>query len=659
MKHFTLKFRISLVIIIFTLAPLFVQLSLSQKTSTENLMGNVQELNESVNRSYLEKFDNYINQAANIIEIIPQSVDVLSLDPIGRERAIRKMAVSDLSIKQVTLADIEGNILFSTDTSLNGSNEFQQRWFLEAMKGERYISDSFFDSKMRLPVFSISVPVMNQYQKPAGAINALVGLDGIQSICQQIKTGETGYTYIVDKNGVVLAHPQYKEMVLNGYNAVTNMIQGAMKVVKGETGTENYEGSNNSKVMGTYDIIPSTGWGIISEIEISEILEPVKKEKSRYMIIAIIAFVIAAAASYWTALMITKPLLAMSHIAGEYQNGILSKRITVESNDEIGKLQSSLNAMADSLAGVLTEVNCAVEEVNHFSQGLSENANISAASIQEISAIVENVADGAAAQINSLGETTNIADEVSLSVEKVSHDSKEVADAAREAAQKAKEGADNIKVVNESMEAIKNNVASSASLVERLGVKSSEVSSIVNIIRDIADRTNMLALNAAIEAARAGEAGRGFAVVADEVRNLADQTKEASMNIETLIDEIQKETMETVDSMHKGLDDVEHSTDAIRVAYGTFDNIIYKVQCVAEEIIVVSDSIYQLKNDMDRIVESLGKVSDISSSTSEGTQNILAGTEEQASALQQINESASKLNEMAETLQKTVGRFRL
>ncbi|MFA7573041.1 MAG: cache domain-containing protein, partial [Lutispora sp.] len=160
MKLLTLKFRISLVIIIFTLAPLFVQLSLSQKTSTENLMGNVQELNESVNRSYLEKFDNYINQAANIIEIIPQSVDVLSLDPIGRERAIRKMAVSDLSIKQVTLADIEGSILFSTDTSLNGSNESQQRWFFEAMKGERYISDSFFDSKMRLPVFSISVPVM-------------------------------------------------------------------------------------------------------------------------------------------------------------------------------------------------------------------------------------------------------------------------------------------------------------------------------------------------------------------------------------------------------------------------------------------------------------------------------------------------------------------
>ncbi|HCJ57497.1 MAG TPA: methyl-accepting chemotaxis protein, partial [Clostridiaceae bacterium] len=207
------------------------------------------------------------------------------------------------------------------------------------------------------------------------------------------------------------------------------------------------------------------------------------------------------------------------------------------------------------------------------------------------------MADGASSQIGSLGETTNIANEVSSSVERVSGDSKEVADYAREAAQRAQEGTDNIKAVNESMETIKTNVENSAALVEKLGVKSSEVTGIVNIIRDIADRTNMLALNAAIEAARAGEAGRGFAVVADEVRNLADQTKEASMDIETVISEIQKETQDTVDAMNKGLNDVDHSAEAIRKAYGDFDTIISMIQSVSEKIVAVSDSIYHLKND--------------------------------------------------------------
>lgn len=659
MKIFTLKFRISLVVIIFTIAPLFVQLSLSLKSSTENMTASIQALNESVNKSYLEKFDNYITQTTKIIEIIPQSADLLSLDPIGKERAIRKLAASDQSIKQATLTDEKGNILFSTDTSLNGSDASQEVWFTEALGGKRYISNSFFDKRTKLPVFIIAVPVLDQSQKPAGVMSAHIGFDYIQGICQKIQTGETGYTYIVDRNGAVLAHPQYKEKVLNGYNAVTNMIQGATKVIKGERGTGQYENSEGEKVMGTYDVIPSTGWGVISEIKLWEVLQPVEKEKNRYAIIAIISFIIAAAASYWLALMITKPLLAMTKVAEEYQNGILSKRITVKSNDEIGKLQSSLNSMADSLAGILTEVNKAVEEVTAFSQGLSENANISAASIQEISAIVDHVADGASSQIGSLGETTNIANEVSSSVERVSGDSKEVADYAREAAQRAQEGTDNIKAVNESMETIKTNVENSAALVEKLGVKSSEVTGIVNIIRDIADRTNMLALNAAIEAARAGEAGRGFAVVADEVRNLADQTKGASMDIETVISEIQKETQDTVDAMNKGLNDVDHSAEAIRKAYGDFDTIISMIQSVSEKIVAVSDSIYHLKNDMDRIIGSLDNVSQISASTSEGTQNILAGTEEQASALQQINESASKLSEMAESLQKTVGRFKL
>jgi len=659
LKRITLKFRICILVIIFTLAPLFVQLSIGLKTTTENLTASIQALNESVNQNYLEKFDNYINQTVKIIEIVPQSADVLTLEGYDRERVIRKLVSSDSSIKRATLADSNGIVLFSTDTSLMGTDAGEEMWYTEALKGNRYISNSFIDEKMHIPLFTISVPILDQMMRPAGVISVQIGFDHIQSIIQNIKTGETGYTYIVDKNGIVLAHPKYKEMVLNKYNAVTNLIKGAVNVVKGQKGTEEYKNSEGKDVIGTYDIIPATGWGIISEIELREVLEPVEKEKAEYVKTAIVFFLIAAAASYLLAVMITKPLLAMSKVAGEYQNGILSRRITVKSNDEIGKLQKSFNAMADSLAAILAEVNKAVEEVNVFTRELSDGANISAASIEEISAIVANVAEGASNQLASLDETNSIANEVALTVESVSNSSREVADSAKEAAQKAQEGSDNIKLVNEKMEVIKSNVENSAALVEKLGTKSLQVSGIVKIIREIAERTNMLALNAAIEAARAGEAGRGFTVVADEVRKLADQTKEASMDIEKVIEEIQKETMETVDAMHEGLKDVEHSVEAIAETNSAFDNIISMIKTVSEKIIQVSESVYQLKDEMSKINDSLDKVSQVSMATSEGTQNILAGTEEQASALQQINESAARLNEMAENLQKTVGRFKL
>lgn len=656
---FTLRLRIALLVIIFTLAPLFVQLFTSLKSSTNNIMNNTQMLNESVNNSLREKFESYITNTVKIIDTLPKAADIFALNPFDQERALRKLAAAEQCIKQIHLADAEGNMIFTTDTLSKGINVSQEIWFMEAMKGKQYISDSSFDKISRIPVFLISAPITGLDQNLNGVICAQISFNSIQYVCQNSKTGETGHTYIVDKNGAVLSHYNFEDMVLDGYNAVTGMIEGAIKVVRGETGTSYYENIDGKKVMGTYSIIPSTGWGIISEIEVWEVMQPVEKEKSRYAIIAIISFIAASIASFWLASMITKPIIKMAAIAGEYKQGVLTNRIKVKSKDEIGRLQESFNAMADSLTDILKRVNDAVIEINNYSQNLSENAGISAASIEEISAISETAADGSKTQIESIHETFDIANEVTQHVEKVYQNTKNAADSAKETANIAQEGTNSINIINEKMEIIKNNVGDSAQLVENLGAKSSEVTGIVNIIHDIADRTNMLALNAAIEAARAGEAGRGFSVVAEEVRKLADQTKEASLDIEVLLEEIQGETLKTVDAMNSGLKDVEQSTEAIKTAYGTFESIISKVESVADEVIGVSSLVYRLRDDMGRIVSALDKVSQISISTSEGTQNILASTEEQSSALQEINESATKLTDMAQALQEIVGRFRL
>jgi methyl-accepting chemotaxis protein len=488
---------------------------------------------------------------------------------------------------------------------------------------------------------------------------AKLGMDDIQNLCKDSELGEDGIVYIVDNLGTIIAHPEYQEKVLKSYNAVENKIEGAMAVAQGKTGTKSYLNDKKQMVVGTYNIIPITGWGLITEIEEAKAMKPVKEAKSTGVVFALIAFVIAIAGSMILAWVITKPLVRMVRVVTEIKDGNFDKRLEVTSKDEIGQLQNAFNLMTESLSQILKEVDIAVAEISKNSTKLSSSAQITTSATEEISSIVEDVAEGAQTQMGTVRATVDVAREIAKSVVNTAEKTQKVSAYARDAAQAAKEGSENINTISDNINVIKNNVVNSAELVDKLGKKSEEVTGIVKIIRDIAGKTNMLALNAAIEAARAGEAGKGFAVVANEIRNLADQTKDASRNIEGLLLEIQKETEDTVAAMNEGLIEVEKGTSIISTTYSTFNKIIDEIHVVAEEIHFVTDSVLVLKEESERISKAVEEVSDIAEATSMGTQSVLASTEEQSSAMQEINYSASQLSKMAGELQQILQKFRV
>ncbi|HYF84361.1 MAG TPA: methyl-accepting chemotaxis protein [Clostridia bacterium] len=650
--------RIILLVMLMTLIPLtFLTLS-SINAQKDTIMGNMNELNTSVNKGLVERINANITQSLKTLELIPQSVDVLAMDSYQQERLIRKIASSQQSaFKEITLTDVNGTVLYSMNTQLNGTNIGQERWYTESMRGQSFISDSYLDAKLRAPAFNIAVPVLDQNKSVAGVLCAKVVLDEIQAFITQTKIGQSGVAYIIDKNGIVFAHPQYKDMVLKSYNTVENMIEGPINLVKGKEGSSQYENNEGEEVIGTYYRVPLTGWGLVTETGVKEALQPVKAAESKAYALIAIAFIISLGGSLLLAYIIVKPLVNMSKVVGEIKNGNLKKRLAVTSKDEIGELQSSFNLMTDSLCTILNEVSDAVSEITEAAQKLSESANISSAATEEISAIVESVAEGAQSQMASVEVTSGVVEEITNKVDETAQKTQAVAVSAEGAAKIAEEGSENINIINGTIGIIKESVVNSASLVERLGSKSAQITGIVKVIRDIAGKTNMLALNAAIEAARAGDAGKGFAVVANEIRNLAEQTRDASKSIETLLLEVQRETQVTVVAMNEGLIEVEKGTEAISSTYSTFDKIIKEIHLVAEEVRVVSNSVLELRNDNIQVIDAVREVSSIAETTSRGTQNVLASTEEQSSAMQEINSSAVRLNEMAVELRTIVNKF--
>ncbi|HYF74939.1 MAG TPA: methyl-accepting chemotaxis protein [Candidatus Nitrosocosmicus sp.] len=650
--------RIILLVMLMTLIPLtFLTLS-SIKDQTNTIMGGMNELNTSVNKGLIESINGNITQSLKTLELIPQSVDILGMDSYQQERVIRKIASSQQqAFKEITLTDAAGTVLYSMSPKLNGTSLAQERWYAEAMRGQSFISDSYLDVKLHAPAFNISVPVLDQNQSVAGVLYAKIVLDELQAFINKTKIGENGVAYIIDKNGIVLAHPQYKEMVLNSYNTVEHMIEGPVNLVKGKEGTSQYENSKGEEVIGTYYRIPVTGWGLVTETGVKEALQPVKAAESKAYTLIAVAFILSLGGSLLLAFIIVRPLVNMSKVAGEIKDGNLKKRLAVTSKDEIGDLQKAFNLMTDSLCTILNEVGAAVGEITKATQRLSESANISSAATEEITAIVESVAEGSESQMASVAVTSMVVQEITNKVSETAKKTLAVASSAQEAAQVAQEGAENINIINGTIGMIKEIVVDSATLVKRLGSKSAEITGIVKIVKDIAGKTNMLALNAAIEAARAGEAGRGFAVVANEIRNLAEQTRDASKSIEALLLEVQRETEVTIGAMNEGLVEVEKGTEAISATYSTFDKIISEIRLVAEEVRLVSDSVLELRSDSMQVIDAVGEVSSIAETASRGTQNVLASTEEQSSAMQEINNSAVSLNEMAVELQNIVNKF--
>ncbi len=642
---------------VFTMICMLIPIVLSISSLKSNITKDLGELNKVTNASIAEKVENQIKQNMLSLDLFTKSSDIFAMDPYQQERALRKLIEN--RFESIIFTDAEGNVLFATDFELKDTNIKDTPWFSEAIKGTNYISDSILDERTKQSIIYISVPVIDQYLKPAAVIAVKMDLDYLHTIIKENKVGENGIAYIIDRKGVVLAHPDIKEKVLKTYNAVEHNIFGAKKIIEGISGTDIYDNDKGEKVYGTYSIIPSTGWGMLTELPVSEAMEPVQKATKQITVMSIIALMLAIIGALILAILITRPLKNMAKVAAEVKNGDLSKRIKITDKDEIGQLQVAFNQMTDSLASVLSEVGIAISEVTDMSQKLSEGAQISSAATEEITAIVESVAEGAQSQISSVNTSANITREISNSVVNTSNKTQTVAQSATGAAQIAQEGSDNIKIINEKIIGIKDNVINSASLVEKLGNKSKEVTSMVKVIKDIAGKTNMLALNAAIEAARAGDAGKGFAVVANEIRNLAEQTKEASKDIETLLTEMQDETDYTVKAMNEGLIEVEAGTAAISATYSTFNKIIEEVQTVARDINNVSEAVLNLKSESERIITSIEEVNEIAETTSLGTQSVLASTEEQASSIQEISNLAVGLSNTAVMLKDIILKFKI
>ncbi|MBW7886964.1 MAG: methyl-accepting chemotaxis protein [Bacteroidetes bacterium] len=313
------------------------------------------------------------------------------------------------------------------------------------------------------------------------------------------------------------------------------------------------------------------------------------------------------------------------------RNADLNSSFSSRTADEVGELQRAFDGFVRQIRETLEQVSA------------SSGAVIKAS--EEISSATEQMAAAAHEQTAQTSEVAHAVESMTETILRNSKNSGDTASTAKKAKEAAETGGAVVYETVHGMKRIAEVVKSSAETVQELGRSSKQIGEIIGVINDIADQTNLLALNAAIEAARAGEQGRGFAVVADEVRKLAERTTKATKEIAGMIKKIQTDTHGAVDSMQKGIQQVDEGILLADEAGKSLKEIVSVSQKVTEMIVQIAAASEEQSHAAEQI--------------SKNVEAISAVTQEAASGTQQIARTAEDLNRSASVLQELLAKFNL
>ena len=322
---------------------------------------------------------------------------------------------------------------------------------------------------------------------------------------------------------------------------------------------------------------------------------------------------------------IVSPLAQSLRVAQGVASGDLTGEITVSGKDEPARLQQALKSMQENLR----------ETIQRISQSSSQLASAS----EELSSVTEDATRGLHQQSQEIEQAATAVNQMTAAVEEVASNAVATSQASRESDRIAQHGREQVHQTVLSIESLADDVTANATQVEDLAQKVYGISKVLDVIRSIAEQTNLLALNAAIEAARAGEAGRGFAVVADEVRALAHRTQQSTQEIEQMIGGIQQGTDQAVSSMQQSNGRARATLEIAKSAGTALEEIASAFTLINERNLVIASASEQQAAVAREVDRNLMNIRDLSMQTS-------AGANQTSSASQELSRLAVDLNTM-------------
>jgi methyl-accepting chemotaxis protein len=322
---------------------------------------------------------------------------------------------------------------------------------------------------------------------------------------------------------------------------------------------------------------------------------------------------------------ITSPIGDALSVAERIAGSDLSREVLVSGTDEAGRLLKALAQMQENLRATILEI--------------SESSTQLASAAEEMTAVTEESSRGLVAQNDEVNQAATAVTEMSAAVDEVARNAESASEESKRTHGFTEVGLDRVAQTLKSIQKLSGNVENTSDQIQGLSNRAQSINKVVEVIRAIAEQTNLLALNAAIEAARAGEQGRGFAVVADEVRALAHRTQQSTQEIEQMITAIQGESEQAVQSMNTSKELATESLDVAQQASSSLDQIAMGISQINERNILIaaaSEEQAHVAHEVDRNLISIRELAAQSS----------AGASQTAVACSEMSKLAVNLNQL-------------